>query len=174
MKKTLTLLVILLVISIQSFGQSNYSKARFKEGDVELNAFLSKKFDEIRRGKDMNVCLVSVTFAKFTIDEFGNIKSIEFYEAVKTPPIFRDVLKEVVRSTDGKWLPETLNGNAVESKPFILPLIYQMEAGCSVNGKSVNYGADNSLLELFKFDQDSNVKQLDCVLLKPLVVFSQN
>jgi len=174
MKKMLKLLLILLFVSIKGFGQSNDSKAKFKGGDIELDAFLSKKFDQIRKGKKMDLCLVSVTFAKFTIDEYGHVKSIKFYQAAKTPPIFEEILKEVVNATDGQWLPETFNGKAVESRPFILPFIYQMEAGCSVNGKSVNYGTDNSLLELLKFDQDSTMRQLDCVLLKPLVAFSQN
>jgi hypothetical protein len=72
-------------------------------------------------------------------------------------------------------MPRFVNGKAVESKPFVLPLIYQMEAGCQ--GKRVFNSTDQALSEFLIYGKDGiGVKenQLDCILLKALNVFSQN
>jgi len=157
------------------YSQPCVKEARFKTGDVALRKLLLTELDKARKENDLNVCLISVTFAKFSIDSAGNVNQLSFSENHETPPIFRSVLKKLILSTNGLWSPKKVDNVPVESKPFILPFIYQMEAGCSINKKTVNNGTDAALLKLLEFEgEDNEVEQLDCTLLKPIVVFSQN
>ncbi|MBS1520009.1 MAG: hypothetical protein JST50_03345 [Bacteroidetes bacterium] len=159
-----------------AYSQSNVIEAQYKYGNSALNKFLNDRFGEEAKGKNINVCLISVTFAKFTIDTSGNIKSLTFSENKDTPNAFKEILKDVINSTSGLWLPRRINGKAVESKLFVLPLIYEMEAGCYVSKKTVNNGTANSLLNFLDFEDENGNKlnQLDCILLKPLHIFSAN
>ena len=158
---------------LNAYGQSNTTEAHYKYGDEALWKFLDKKFSAEIKKNNERICLRSVTFAKFTIDTLGNIKALTFSENNDTPPIFRNTLTSVINATNGSWLPRRINGKAVESKLFILPLIYEMEAGCSINKIPVNDGTSNSLLRLLDFGGNKET-QLDCILLKPLHVFSAN
>jgi hypothetical protein len=178
MKNNLITLLAFITILIcnNAFGQSNEVIAHYKYGDAELHNLLQKKLSEEVKKNDVNVCLISVTFAKFTIDTTGNIKRLVFYENKDTPVVFKKILASVIDATNGSWVPCKIGGKAVESKPFILPLIYEMESGCYLNKKPVNNGTTNSLLGFLDFKDDSGNKagQLDCVLLSPLRIFSAN
>ncbi len=176
MSRLIKILIIIIVnIYINTAcAQKHNVEARFNGDTIALNTFLNKTFTEACKGKDLNLCLVSATFAKFTIDTIGNIKTIDFYENRQTPPIFKELLKVVIEATNGKWSPAIYNNIISDSKPFILPLIYQMEAGCAVKGRHVNNGTDNALMSLFTSESNKNTLQFDCILLKPLNVFSQN
>jgi hypothetical protein len=140
---------------------------------------LNDKLKEFKKGKNVDVCLTSVTFARFTIDKTGNVDSLSFYEFPQTPVVFREILTSMIKASSGNWVPRTINGKAVESKPFILPLVYEMEAGCYLSGKVVHNGTNNALqgllgyIDVFK-DPDPNILQLDCILLRPLVISSYN
>ncbi len=170
--------VILLILCLSPtvlYSQTGVKEASFKSGDAALRKFLLTELDKIRRESDLNVCLISVTFAKFSIDSAGNIKNVLFSEAGGTPPIFRNILRKVIVSTNGLWNPKKVNNVFVESKPFILPFIYQMEAGCYINKKTVNNGTDTALLGIMEFEgENKNADQFECTLLKPIVIFSTN
>ena len=172
------LLSILILFCVDNAcGQSNVSAAHYKNGDKALRLFLLTSFDEARKKNQLDVCEISVTFAKFTIDKAGNVEDIAITGNEASPKIFGGMLTAIIKETSGLWVPETIAGKAVKSRPFILPLIYQMEAGCFVNGRSViaSNGTDNALLGFINdFHDPDNPNQLDCIFLKPLNVFSQN
>jgi hypothetical protein len=169
------LLLLTFVGSVPTYSQTNVQEAHYKNGDIALRKFFLEKLDDARKKNNLDVCLISVTFAKFCIDSVGNITGLSFCETKDTPPVFRKILTTIIYSTNGSWIPKTVDGRATESKPFILPLIYQMEAGCSANHIHVNNGTDTSIIGLFDFDDKTKMlTQLDCILLKPIAVFSQN
>lgn len=166
--------IFIILIINNAYGQ-NIQEARYKFGDKELAKLWEEKYTEARKKGDFDVCLISVTFAKFTIDSLGNIDNISISENGGTPKIFREILISVIKSTSGSWFPRTINNKAVESKPFLWPFIYQLEAGCSLSRKSVTNGTDNELIRLLTdFHDSDNTERLDCIILKPIRVFSQN
>jgi len=95
-------------------------------------------------------------------------------------------MKVVILATNGNWIPRKINGKWVECRPFILPLIYDMEAGCNPRSlpsagaknirKEIPNHTDVALIYMLDFEDDikGNNNQLDCVLLRPLHIFSQN
>jgi|GEM_PF-1177410 len=158
-----------------AYAQSNIQEAHYKFGETALGQFLNKKCGEAVRKNNIQVCLISVTFAKFTIDSLGNIKTISFSEDRGTPKVFRDILTSIIYATNGSWFPRKINGKAVVSKPFILPIVYEMEAGCYRNKITVNNGTSTAVIGLLDFEDGSGngVNQLDCIFLRPLYISSQ-
>lgn len=82
-------------------------------------------------------------------------------------------------ATSGYWIPANMNGNKINSKPFILPLIIEIEAGCGPknnNSKEIPdlLSADITYLLEFEDNVENTNNQLYCVLLKPLRIFAQN
>ena len=173
MKHHFTILFFFIILSNCSFGQQAVQEAQYKGGNKELTAFLQKKFESTVHPIELS-CAISVLFAKFTVDANGNIASIKISNK-NSPKVLQDALISIINSTGGNWNPRFINGKAVESKPFILPLIYQMEAGCQ--GKPVFNSTDQALSEFLIYGENGigvNEGQMDCILLKALNVFSQN
>lgn len=167
-----------------AYGQSNVKEASYKYGDVALNKFLNKQFHEEIKKNNIPSCITSAVFAKFTIDSAGNIKNISFTDINYNPVVFKNILKSVILATNGSWVPRIINGKPVESKPFVLPLIYELEAGCNPKDLTINpkphkeipNGLATDLIYILRFDDDNgkNTTQLDCVLLEPLHIVSAN
>jgi hypothetical protein len=180
----LKLLILVLMLNWYSArGQSNEITAHYKYGNIELWKFFNKKFEEEAKKINLPSCIISAVFAKFKIDSAGNVKIITFSDLKGTPQVFRNILTSIVLATNGSWVPTKINGKFVESKPFILPLIYEMEAGCNptnVSGtntyRPVPNRLDVDLLYILDFEDSvgSHVNQLDCILLRPLRIVSAN
>jgi hypothetical protein len=175
----------LVIICLMFFGysvnaQSNLQQATFKDGNIALNKFLNKKFNEEAKKYSWPPCIISVVFAKFSIDSIGNVENLTFSKLQGPSQVFKTMLQSTILATNGLWVPCKIDGKRVESKPFILPLIYDIEAGCSIpgpDGKLVyNPTPDNtstSLRYILKFEDNagSNPIQIDCILLEPLRIF---
>jgi len=150
---------------------------------MALTKFLNKKFDQEAKKHNLNICLITAVFAKFNIDSVGNVESITYTNIKHIPEVFETIITSVIKSTNGQWIPRKINGKSVKSKPFILPVIYAMEAGCNPQKVQQNNsynevynGIETSLLYILNYedDKDNNVGQIDCILLRPLHAFSQN
>lgn len=148
--------------------------AHFKQGDAALKKFLQQKLSTELRKHNVGQCIISATFAKFSIDASGNIIDLKISENKNTPPLFREMLTSVINATAGLWIPAQENGQPVVSKPFLLPLVYEMEANCGGSGRVVDNGTATSLLGLLSFDNDKDPDLMDCVIISPLNIFSQN
>jgi hypothetical protein len=167
-----------------AISQTVSKEARYKDGEIALRKKLEGTFREECKRNNLNVCLTGVVFAKFTIDSIGNVRHLSFSKAEDTPPVLKNILTTVILSTNGLWLPRIINGKTTESRPFILPLIYSMEAHCNpqelqkANSKITYHEVPNNLetnlLDILNYNNESSANQLDCILLKPLHVFSQN
>jgi len=163
------------VVGLRAFGQSNVIEAHFKTGYINFNDIFTQKYNEALLSDPFHGCIISVTFAKFSIDTLGNVSDISFYEDKDSPTFTKRLLKEVITSSNGLWVPCTVNGKKSPSKPFILPLIYRLEAGCNLKRAedktaevlsrvlAINNGAGST----------GEFNQLTCVFLQPLEMFSQ-
>jgi hypothetical protein len=177
MKKILiiTAFIFLFALLEKANCQSIIKPARYRYGNREWKSLWSQQIKNELKNGNFESCLISVTFAKFIVDSHGAVIKIEVSENNGTPPIFREKLVAFIKSTSGSWTPATNNGKPLESKPFILPFIYKMESGCAINKKNVNDGTSDALLNLLSSFHDIGENgELECTLLKPLVVFSQN
>lgn len=166
---------IALLFSLPVFAQSNV-QARFKDGDKELSKFLNKIVYQNWKSSKENSCVESETFARFIVNEKGEVGEISFYERPNTPVVFRESLAIAIKSTNGKWMPRTIKGKPVKSRPLIVPLFYSMEAGCAATtGKALNlnYISLDSLLtnhlprKLRRFSRG-------CILMPYLTLFSSS
>jgi hypothetical protein len=173
MKHYFIIILAFVILSNNSFGQQSIQEAQYKGGNKALAKYLQNKFERTVHPMDL-ACTISVLFAKFTIDANGNIASIKISNK-NSPKVLQEALISIINSTSGNWSPRLIEGKAVESKPFVLPLIYQIEAGCQ--GKSVFNSTDQALSEFLIYGENGigvNESQLDCILLKALNIFSQN
>jgi hypothetical protein len=166
------LLVFNLIYSTTIFAQSNSVEARFKDGDDALKKTVQMSFSQ--EYKKAKTCGISIVLAKFVVDTNGNVKDLVFLKSTSSPDIFKAILTTVIESTNGKWVPAKINGNAVDSKPFVLPLLYDLEAGCRTPDGQISNTTYEVLYNLLDFEDIKNSNQLDCTLLKPLIMFSQN
>jgi hypothetical protein len=175
-----TLLIICISISVMSANaQTGVLEAKYKYGNKKFEKFLLVKLNEQRKMYNLDGCITSASFAKFTIDTLGNIKNLIISEVPNSLPSFKRALTAMVMATSGDWLPKKINGKLVESYPFILPLIYDLEAGCNVPDIS------SALKTPFKekpnrlFDALNRIYYLNkidstyCILLNPIITSSQ-
>jgi hypothetical protein len=175
-----TLLIICISISVLSANaQTGVSEAKYKYGNKEFEKFLLIKLNEQRKIYNLDGCVTSAIFAKFTIDILGNVKNLIIFEPGNSLPSFKKALTAMVMATSGAWLPKKINDKLVDSYPFILPLIYDLEAGCNVPGLAVAaktpytkktdklLDALNGLYNLNKPDSTY------CILLNPIITSSQ-
>jgi len=177
MKKT-TLFIVLIALSRVCFAQSNVVEAHFKGGDTNFNDAFKKIYNEARANDQIHGCIISVTFAKFTIDTLGNVGKISFSDDKDAPPFIRKLLQDVILTSNGLWVPCTINGKKVQSKPFILPLMYELEAGCST--KQAENKAGQVLSNMFNFNDGGDpgspfiqFNLFNCILFPPITIFSQ-
>ncbi len=168
-------LMVFITFCDSLYAQSRSTPAHFKAGDAALGKLLAETLHKQTQGKDVHVCLVSATFARFNIDSNGHVIKLSFSENKGTPSAFREILTAIIMATDGAWAPATLNGKAVDSKPFILPFVYSMEAGCDSRGIRTKDETATALLNILNVEDAQNKSSaLDCILLPPMFISSQN
>jgi hypothetical protein len=177
------LLLCLLFFAQTAYGQICEKEAYFNNPKISLDKFLNIKLAEEHKKFDWPTCITSAIFVKFTVDSLGNIKHLVFSQFSATPQVIRTILQFTILSTNGMWAPREVNGKPVESKPFILPFVYDLEAGCLISnsdGKPVYKELQNALAAsvdyMLEFDDNVGTKpqQLDCIVLKPIFIGSAN
>jgi len=152
-----------------TYAQTSVQEAHFNN-EKNLFKFISKTLSQARRRKAVDsMCVNSVACAKFTVDSVGKIASLHFSK--NTPIAIKELLTEVINSTDGYWNPRKINGKAVESKPFLLTLVYFLNTGC-LNWKDGPDQFSSALPNLFTFDNDEKSHdQLDCIILGTITLY---
>lgn len=176
MTKNIFIILTIYFILLSNLSFSQIDEARYRYGSKTLNAVIGQNWgEELRKNKDsLQICIKSVTMAKFVIDTSGNVAKLTFLEDYDNPPIFRNILTKVIYATNGLWEPRRVHGKLVESKIYILPFIYELEAGCYVNvlkgqtnknRKGVKAGTQAGLIDLLTFEEST----LECIILHPLM-----
>lgn len=112
------------------------------------------------------LCINSVTFVRFRVGADGNVKDVAC--TPNTPAVIAKTLKNTIKSTSGHWVPKEQNGKAVESKPYLLPVVYDVNFGCTGDEPSSNMFEDAIRLVL-NFDDGSTIESMECTLLPPMV-----
>jgi hypothetical protein len=190
LKKGILGSVILSIIILNAcHAQLKVVEAHFRDGDKAFNKLVYKSLRQQRNSKNTMVCTTSAVFARFFIDNKGNITDLAFSEPENSSPIFRQMLDSVVMSTSGKWEPRRIGEKAVKSLAYVLPLVYDMQAGCNPQtvtdsttaSKQIIKPIRNYLLEAFNqltiFKNNEGViqpRQAQCVWLEPLIISSIN
>ncbi|NCD71549.1 energy transducer TonB [Mucilaginibacter agri] len=162
------ILAFVLSFSLQFVSAQSCSRieAHLVQNDT-IGRYLAKTFSRIRQGKNTNFCISSTVFAQFKISADGKIVEVNYVEYDKRYPVFKEILAELIASTQGLWIPTTENGKPVESKMFVFPLIFEMGAGCKI---SPNNESNEAFMELFT--NGKTVAPIDCVLLPPYRMFA--
>lgn len=106
-------LVVLFTVSINSFGQKNFEKASFKNGD--LNSFIAQKFFQFSKNTDIGYGKIIVAFE---IDSKGKIQNL-FPEKFNTK---KNALNAIltIQATDNMWHPAKQSGLAIDKKYKII------------------------------------------------------
>ena len=112
------------------------------------------------------LCVSSVTFVRFVVGADGKVKNIAC--TPDTPAVIAKSLKQTVLAMNGHWSPKEVNGIAVESKPYLLPVVYDVNFGCSKSEKSVNKFED-AIQHVLVFDDGTVTESMECTVLPPMV-----
>ncbi|MHA6247347.1 hypothetical protein ACXYMU_05365 [Pontibacter sp. CAU 1760] len=112
------------------------------------------------------LCVNSVTFVRFVVGADGKVKKVACTQ--NTPSVIAKTLKQTVMTTSGHWLPKQVNGKAVESKPFLLPVMFDVNYGCPKENQSKNKYEDAVRLMLV-FDDGNYSDSMECTMLPPMV-----
>ncbi len=112
------------------------------------------------------LCENSVTFVRFVIGADGNVKNVACTK--DTPAVIAESLKEAVLATNGSWLPKEVNGKAVESRPYLLPVMYNVSYGCPRRDNSANK-FEEAVRRVLVFDDSTVTESMECTLLPPMV-----
>lgn len=112
------------------------------------------------------LCINSVTFVRFVVDADGKVKNVACTQ--DTPAVIAKSLKKTVLATSGHWSPKEVGGKAVESRPYLLPVVYNVNFGCPKNEESKSMFED-AIQHVLVFDDGSVTESMECTVLPPLV-----
>ena len=112
------------------------------------------------------LCVSSVTFVRFVVGADGKVKNVAC--TPDTPAVIAKSLKQTVLATNGHWSPKEVNGVAVESKPYLLPVVYSVDFGCAKTEESVST-FEEAIKHILVFDDGSVTESMECTLLPPMV-----
>lgn len=112
------------------------------------------------------LCVSSVTFVRFVIGADGKVKNVAC--TPDTPAVIAKSLKQTISSMSGHWIPKEVNGVAVESKPYLLPVVYDVNFGCSKGEQSISK-FEEAIKHVLVFDDGSVTESMECTLLPPMV-----
>ncbi len=161
-------------------GQVVIQEPVFKHPDRSSVVFMLDFFVKNNVGKFDTLCQRSCCFVKFKLDEKGKIKEVKCTPT--TPVTLALAFEKMVMATNYYWSPRKINGQAVESQYFVLPILYLFEniyAGCDVKDNCpdgivniLNYNDEpykRIPQELF----DRSGETLDCIMLHPMLILSK-
>lgn len=112
------------------------------------------------------LCVNSVTFVRFVVGSDGNVKNVAC--TLNTPDVIAKSLKETVLATSGHWLPKEVNGVSVESLPYLLPVMFDVNYGCPVTGERINK-FEEAVRRVLVFDDGTVAESMQCTMLPPMV-----
>ena len=112
------------------------------------------------------LCVNSVTFVRFVVGADGSVKNVACTK--DTPAVIAASLKETVMAASGSWIPRKVNGQAVESKPYLLPVMFDINYGCPMSEKSTNR-FEEAVRRVLVFDDGTVAESMECTMLPPMV-----
>lgn len=160
------LCVVTLVLLLPSLLLAQDHEPQFKHGKYKhpTQLIAENMLPEVHELSKL--CVSSVTFVRFVVGADGKVKNVAC--TPDTPAVIAKSLKQTVQAMDGHWSPKEVNGIAVESKPYLLPVVYDVNFGCPTNEKSVSKFED-AIQHVLVFDDGSVTESMECTLLPPMV-----
>ncbi len=154
-------------------AQGKVQEPVFHDGKLNHPADMIQRNYKPNRQELYKLCMNSVSFVKFSIGEDGSVKNIAV--TAETPPAIADALKEAVKATNGYWKPKYVNGKAMESDPFVMPLVFYYSLGCNgdmevIQSNKFNVGMKNMLT----FDDGKSLPMMKCTLLPASITAAHN
>ena len=127
LNKQFLTLIILIFFGLNVFSQETRVPASMKTDPTcnSQNCRLLQYFNNTVISKG---CGTAFFFTRFTISPQGNVQKVECSNG--TSPFMQDLIAKCLAATNGFWNPEKLNGVAVESKTFLLPVMYSFPKQC--------------------------------------------
>lgn len=156
-----TLVLILPSLSIAQDHEPQFKHEKYRHPTQLIAESMSPEVYELSK-----LCVSSVTFVRFVIGADGKVKNVAC--TPDTPAVIARSLKQTVLATSGHWYPKEVNGIAVESKPYLLPVVYDVNFGCSESEKSVSKFED-AIQHVLVFDDGSVTESMECTVLPPMV-----
>lgn len=172
--------IILGTASLAANAQQEQSTAHFKESlkcDLYCKLYqTAAKYDSLFSKQYAHL----VAFIFFNIDTAGNVVDIKYFWGV--PKYITDFAKEALHATDGDWIPAKNEGRPVKSRPFVLPIVCELEMvhqnlPPDADLRSNQHAIQNVLMMRFdkrdtseeaQFIEPHRMPPLDCILLSPL------
>jgi hypothetical protein len=176
MKKTRISFVLLLwASSFQSFSQTdiplfNYTGTEFKGALNKfvsqhniLNVYISNHVAKNNFGI-REICHEGITFIRFKFDSLGKLKQIGC--SITTPPKIAKAFKDAVQASEEYWVHE--KEVPVNERWYVQPVVYTFGINCKKK--------ETDLFSLkggpFRFDDNSSVTTLECVMFEPWITSS--
>jgi hypothetical protein len=122
MRAGLIFMFVLVMSSTLAQTIPSYINPVFKSNkEKNVVAFMTSYFRESYRYELDTMCLTTAFYITFKVSATGKIADLRFTTAL--PELFRPFIEKMVYATEGHWTPAMLNGQAVESRPFMV-LVY--------------------------------------------------
>jgi hypothetical protein len=172
--RTKIFLFLLLVSSLGSVSQpqDHIILPSFKvNGDnLTLSSFASNYFLKHHLSEFNALCIRSCSFAKFRIDQNGNIFDLKISK--NSPETIRNALTKMLVASNGNWNPMKVNGQVVESKYILFSFLYSFQLSCKdyyEAGSNDKIDRDFSNLLMYENGDEDRYSE-DCIVLTPLTL----
>ena len=164
MKFILCVITLVLMLPSLLFGQDHEPQFKHEKYKHPTQLIADSMMPEVYELSKL--CVSSVTFVRFVIGADGKVKNVAC--TPDTPAVIAKSLKQTILATSGHWVPKEVNGIAVESKPYLLPVVYDVNFGCSKSETSVSKFED-AIKHVLVFDDGTSTESMECTLLPPMV-----
>lgn len=131
-------LITFCIASSTCFAQSRQYPVFNFEGKT-LSQYLTDYVGRMEVNQFQRLCLKSCTFAKFHVDDLGNVTGIATNKY--TIPLLDSVIREAISSTAGKW-QRTANK---EGADFLVPFVYNFATNCKESTDRTNESVGSML-----------------------------
>ena len=171
------LFILILYHSTTMLGQSinpgfNYNGDDFSP---KLNAFVTKRntpgcyignyFHKNFFHLYDSLCNQGAGLVRFRFNESG--KLIDLSCSKTFPRILNQALKTAVLASEKYWV---ISGIESYSKWIVLPVIYDYHVICDDNRQSIKHDTYDDSGGMFRFEDNTVVKDLECMLLEPMLI----
>lgn len=156
---------VILILAFYLIGNVNLAQAQsanhdayYKTGERDMSRIMFSKFETAMRGVRTDNCINAAIFAQFTISTKGTISNLKLLGSKTALDMYSDAIKSVIESTNGNWVPKTINHKAVESDIFVQPVIIEMD-DCSKILTSNTFKVD--MLSFFSTNDNKAIRKVN-------------
>lgn len=139
-------------------AEANKFVAKDSQLDVYMSNYLSKNYFYLHD----SLCHTGIALLKFKIDAATYITDISCSET--TPALLASALKKTLQKSEPYWK----RGKGRASQWILQPVLYDYHTKC----KTIQHDFYSLKGGIFRFDDNSKVNNVECLILDPLVMSS--